>query len=256
MQCVLQHCPDWFWQRRRLSRWMRLQNYVRWSVPPRWEVTMVPWLRSLFIVSPQDVHAPISFYGHFSSSQQQRWCRFLKKTKNKKNEGDERGSIPKLSLLNSLPVVSCFADSTALGQLVLRHVPEAQFLESIGQEITYILPYSGATDGTFAVLFRELDRAMADLGLSSYGISDATLEEVGAAWYPLCGCTHTRTQLRQETHTLSRKISLLPVAFLLFASRGHCMSSLIDVFGLKFAFVLNFKPLVFVTLFQIHMYIY
>lgn len=72
----------------------------------------------------------------------------------------------------------CLADLTAVGQLVRRNVPEAVFLESIGQEITYILPYSGARDGTFALLFQELDLAMADLGLTSYGISDTTLEEV------------------------------------------------------------------------------
>ncbi|XP_075891700.1 phospholipid-transporting ATPase ABCA1 [Nelusetta ayraudi] len=81
------------------------------------------------------------------------------------------------SLDDGIGSLSCSgpADLTAL---VLHHVPEALFLESIGQEITYILPYRGASDGTFAVLFRELDRAMADLGLSSYGISDATLEEI------------------------------------------------------------------------------
>lgn len=66
----------------------------------------------------------------------------------------------------------------ALGQLVRRHVPAAVFLESIGQEITYVLPYSAARDGTFALLFQELDESIADLGLTSYGISDTSLEEV------------------------------------------------------------------------------
>ncbi|XP_032400407.1 phospholipid-transporting ATPase ABCA1 isoform X3 [Etheostoma spectabile] len=70
------------------------------------------------------------------------------------------------------------SDLTAVGQIVRCHVPEAVFLESIGQEITYILPYGGARDGTFALLFQELDLAMADLGLTSYGISDTTLEEI------------------------------------------------------------------------------
>ncbi|XP_023276845.1 ATP-binding cassette sub-family A member 1-like isoform X1 [Seriola lalandi dorsalis] len=70
------------------------------------------------------------------------------------------------------------SDLTAVGQLVRRHVPEAVFLESIGQEINYILPYGGARDGTFELLFQELDLAMADLGLTSYGISDTTLEEI------------------------------------------------------------------------------
>uniref|UniRef100_A0A6Q2Y3N6 P-type phospholipid transporter n=1 Tax=Esox lucius TaxID=8010 RepID=A0A6Q2Y3N6_ESOLU len=66
---------------------------------------------------------------------------------------------------------------TAVSKLVRRHVPEAVFLESIGQEITYILPYSGAKDGTFALLFKELDLEMADIGITNYGISDTTLEE-------------------------------------------------------------------------------
>uniref|UniRef100_A0A8C5HCB1 P-type phospholipid transporter n=1 Tax=Gouania willdenowi TaxID=441366 RepID=A0A8C5HCB1_GOUWI len=70
------------------------------------------------------------------------------------------------------------SDPSALGQLVRRHIPHAVFLESIGQEITYVLPYSGARDGTFALLFQQLDLAMADLGLTSYGISDTTLEEI------------------------------------------------------------------------------
>uniref|UniRef100_A0A3P8V611 P-type phospholipid transporter n=1 Tax=Cynoglossus semilaevis TaxID=244447 RepID=A0A3P8V611_CYNSE len=66
----------------------------------------------------------------------------------------------------------------SLGQLVRRHVPAAVFLESIGQEITYVLPYSAARDGTFALLFQELDESIADLGLTSYGISDTSLEEI------------------------------------------------------------------------------
>lgn len=73
------------------------------------------------------------------------------------------------------------AGLTAVGQLVRRRVPEAVFLESIGQEITFVLPYSGARDGTFAQLFQDLDLAMPDLGLTSYGISDTTLEEVRRA---------------------------------------------------------------------------
>uniref|UniRef100_A0A8C5HBH1 P-type phospholipid transporter n=1 Tax=Gouania willdenowi TaxID=441366 RepID=A0A8C5HBH1_GOUWI len=81
--------------------------------------------------------------------------------------------IGSLSWSNSDP-----SDLTALGQLVRRHIPHAVFLESIGQEITYVLPYSGARDGTFALLFQQLDLAMADLGLTSYGISDTTLEEI------------------------------------------------------------------------------
>ncbi|XP_028284635.1 ATP-binding cassette sub-family A member 1 isoform X2 [Parambassis ranga] len=98
-------------------------------------------------------------------------------TKEGKTETDRPSSpddgIGSQSWSNSDP-----SDLTAVGQLVRCHVPEAVFLESIGQEITYILPYGGARDGTFATLFQELDQVMADLGLTSYGISDTTLEEI------------------------------------------------------------------------------
>ncbi|XP_043916268.1 phospholipid-transporting ATPase ABCA1-like [Protopterus annectens] len=65
-----------------------------------------------------------------------------------------------------------------LTKLVQKHAPEAHFLESIGQEITYILPYEGAQDGSFAQLFKELDMELPNLGILSYGVSDTTLEEI------------------------------------------------------------------------------
>uniref|UniRef100_A0A4W3GXS0 ATP-binding cassette sub-family A member 1-like n=1 Tax=Callorhinchus milii TaxID=7868 RepID=A0A4W3GXS0_CALMI len=65
-----------------------------------------------------------------------------------------------------------------LAGLIMKHVPEAQFVESIGQEMTYILPYEGAGDGSFAELFKNLDLELQRFGISSYGISDTTLEEI------------------------------------------------------------------------------
>lgn len=107
---------------------------------------------------------------------------FRRSNNNKKNNSQDSciffmfGFAPSFGVCNFAAL--CPADLTAVGQLVRRHNPEAVFLESIGQEITYILPYSGARDGTFALLFQELDRTMSDLGLTSYGISDTSLEEV------------------------------------------------------------------------------
>uniref|UniRef100_A0A3P8TRN4 ATP binding cassette subfamily A member 1 n=1 Tax=Amphiprion percula TaxID=161767 RepID=A0A3P8TRN4_AMPPE len=49
----------------------------------------------------------------------------------------------------------------------------------LGHELTYVLPYSAAKDGAFVELFRDLDVKLPDLGISSYGVSDTTLEEVG-----------------------------------------------------------------------------
>uniref|UniRef100_A0A3Q3LC94 P-type phospholipid transporter n=1 Tax=Mastacembelus armatus TaxID=205130 RepID=A0A3Q3LC94_9TELE len=96
------------------------------------------------------------------------------------------------------------SDPSALDLLVRRHVPEAVFLESIGQEITYILPYGGAKDGTFALLFQELDLAMADLGLTSYGISDTTLEEAKTT-YLICIPTATEELFVRDWKRKSRE---------------------------------------------------
>ena len=75
-------------------------------------------------------------------------------------------------------------------------MPQAVFLEGIGQELTYILPYAGAKDGTFALLFKELDLEMGELGITSYGISDTTLEEVEN--------THTHTHTHTNIHNIRR----------------------------------------------------
>ncbi|XP_016348530.1 ATP-binding cassette sub-family A member 1, partial [Sinocyclocheilus anshuiensis] len=69
-------------------------------------------------------------------------------------------------------------DVADLSRLVRRHVPEAEFLEVVGQELVYVLPYTGATNGSFASLFKELDLEKSALGITSYGISDTSLEEI------------------------------------------------------------------------------
>uniref|UniRef100_A0A671TWL4 P-type phospholipid transporter n=1 Tax=Sparus aurata TaxID=8175 RepID=A0A671TWL4_SPAAU len=62
--------------------------------------------------------------------------------------------------------------------LILCHVPAARLVEDLGHELTYILPYSAAKDGAFVELFKDLDLKLPDLGISSYGVSDTTLEEI------------------------------------------------------------------------------
>ncbi|XP_026071559.1 ATP-binding cassette sub-family A member 1 [Carassius auratus] len=69
-------------------------------------------------------------------------------------------------------------DVADLSRLVRRHMPEAEFLEVIGQELVYVLPYTGVTNGSFASLFKELDLEKSALGVTSYGISDTSLEEI------------------------------------------------------------------------------
>uniref|UniRef100_A0A8C7GQE7 P-type phospholipid transporter n=1 Tax=Oncorhynchus kisutch TaxID=8019 RepID=A0A8C7GQE7_ONCKI len=61
---------------------------------------------------------------------------------------------------------------------VLKHVPAARLVEDLGHELTYVLPYKAAKGGAFVELFHEIDDRLSDLGISSYGISDTTLEEI------------------------------------------------------------------------------
>ncbi|XP_075632749.1 phospholipid-transporting ATPase ABCA7 [Balearica regulorum gibbericeps] len=69
-------------------------------------------------------------------------------------------------------------DVAQLSALIQKLVPGSRLMEDIGHEVVFVLPYSGAKDGAFADLFRELDAHLGELGISSYGISDTTLEEI------------------------------------------------------------------------------
>uniref|UniRef100_A0A8B9TLI8 P-type phospholipid transporter n=1 Tax=Anas platyrhynchos TaxID=8839 RepID=A0A8B9TLI8_ANAPL len=68
--------------------------------------------------------------------------------------------------------------SFALAEVIHHHVPEAKLIESIGQEIVYLLPSKHFKQRSYASLFRELEETLDDLGLSSFGVSDTPLEEV------------------------------------------------------------------------------
>uniref|UniRef100_A0A6Q2Z807 P-type phospholipid transporter n=1 Tax=Esox lucius TaxID=8010 RepID=A0A6Q2Z807_ESOLU len=63
-------------------------------------------------------------------------------------------------------------------QLIHHHVPEACLVEAVGQELTYLLPHRGFNPRAYASLFRELEETHSDMGLSSFGVSDTSLEEV------------------------------------------------------------------------------
>uniref|UniRef100_F7D7G1 ATP binding cassette subfamily A member 7 n=1 Tax=Ornithorhynchus anatinus TaxID=9258 RepID=F7D7G1_ORNAN len=69
-------------------------------------------------------------------------------------------------------------DAGQLLALVQRLVPGAQLVEELGHELVLVLPYAGARDGAFGRLFQELDGRLAELGVSGYGVSDTTLEEI------------------------------------------------------------------------------
>ncbi|KAF7667420.1 hypothetical protein LDENG_00062750 [Lucifuga dentata] len=62
--------------------------------------------------------------------------------------------------------------------LVRHHVPQARLIEAIGQELTYLLPNRDFLPRAYASLFRELEETLTDIGLSSFGVSDSSLEEI------------------------------------------------------------------------------
>nr|XP_005307614.1 retinal-specific phospholipid-transporting ATPase ABCA4 isoform X2 [Chrysemys picta bellii] len=76
------------------------------------------------------------------------------------------------------PEQELVGDVNELTELIHHHVPEAKLIESIGQELIYLLPSKDFKQRAYASLFRELEETLADLGLSSFGISDTPLEEV------------------------------------------------------------------------------
>ncbi|KAJ8306345.1 hypothetical protein KUTeg_016890 [Tegillarca granosa] len=59
-----------------------------------------------------------------------------------------------------------------------KFVKGAVLVEDNTTEITFELPTEACHDGSFVKLFRELERCHKDLGISSFGISDTSLEEV------------------------------------------------------------------------------
>ncbi|KAI6072302.1 ATP-binding cassette sub-family A member 7 [Aix galericulata] len=82
------------------------------------------------------------------------------------------GSVP-----GSQPSLSP-PDVPQLSALIQKLVLGSRLVEDIGHEVLFVLPYSGAKDGAFGELFQELDARLGELGISGYGISDTTLEEV------------------------------------------------------------------------------
>ncbi|XP_076084448.1 phospholipid-transporting ATPase ABCA1-like isoform X2 [Mytilus galloprovincialis] len=63
-------------------------------------------------------------------------------------------------------------------ELILQYVKNAQLVEENNTELTYQLPSEAAHSGQFEQLFEQLERCHKDMGISSFGLSDTSLEEV------------------------------------------------------------------------------
>ena len=58
------------------------------------------------------------------------------------------------------------------------HAEEAQLVEHVGDEVVFTLPLTMPAD-RLQILFSSLDRAMLNLGVSTYGVSAPSLQQVG-----------------------------------------------------------------------------
>lgn len=94
---------------------------------------------------------------------------------------------------SSITSVFFSGDIDSITSLIHHHVPEAKLIETIGQELTYLLPNKGFKHRAYASLFRELEETLADMGLSSFGISDTSLEEVETSLHLMNHCTFYST---------------------------------------------------------------
>ncbi|KAM4628696.1 phospholipid-transporting ATPase ABCA1 [Polymixia lowei] len=70
------------------------------------------------------------------------------------------------------------SDLAALLTLAQRHIPGARLVEEAGREAVVNLPQTATQDSSLAVFLAELDQKLTELGLTSYGLSDSTLEEI------------------------------------------------------------------------------
>lgn len=87
-------------------------------------------------------------------------------------------------MISFLIIIIFMADLAALLALAQHHIPDAKLVEESGREFIN-LPQTSAKDSSLAVFLAELDQRLNELGLSSYGLSDSTLEKVSIYIYIL-----------------------------------------------------------------------
>ncbi|XP_041861136.1 phospholipid-transporting ATPase ABCA1 isoform X2 [Melanotaenia boesemani] len=88
---------------------------------------------------------------------------------------DSESSLSEDTGLGSEESSSCLA---ALLSLVQQHIPGARLVEESKREAVINLPQTAAKDSSLAVFLSKLDQRLPELGISSYGLSDSTLEEI------------------------------------------------------------------------------
>lgn len=108
------------------------------------------------------------------------------------------------SLVQQGRAAQAHAAADGLMQLVQQHIPSAQLLSAAGSEVSIRLPKEEAA--AFPAALRALDAATEQLGVSSYGLSVTTLEEVFLAIadqaVAVSNGSSSYTQSRQQQHSM------------------------------------------------------
>ncbi|KAK7101016.1 phospholipid-transporting ATPase ABCA1-like [Littorina saxatilis] len=81
---------------------------------------------------------------------------------------------PPLTAENMIPGFSI----TRLKAFIDKFVPEARLVEDNSMEVCFQMPEAAAKSGQMTAMFAELEKVHDILGISSYGVSDTSLEEV------------------------------------------------------------------------------
>ena len=71
-----------------------------------------------------------------------------------------------------------YCSEAVITAFIKKFIPKAALAENIGTELSYQLPLSSARNQQMSKLFSELELNLDKLYLSSYGLSDTSLEEV------------------------------------------------------------------------------
>ncbi|XP_051232460.1 phospholipid-transporting ATPase ABCA1 isoform X2 [Dicentrarchus labrax] len=88
---------------------------------------------------------------------------------------DSESSMSEDTGLGSEESSSYLAALLSLAQL---YIPGARLVEDSGREAVVNLPQTAAKDSSLGIFLSELDQKLPELGISSYGLSDSTLEEI------------------------------------------------------------------------------
>uniref|UniRef100_A0A8C9R6I7 ATP binding cassette subfamily A member 4 n=1 Tax=Scleropages formosus TaxID=113540 RepID=A0A8C9R6I7_SCLFO len=104
----------------------------------------------------------------------------------------------------------------SITSLIHHHVPEARLIEMIGQEMIYLLPNKGFKHRAYASLFRELEETLSDMGLSSFGISETSLEEIFLKVTADGEAANSKAPPGKHNTCLSQYIPFIPKLFPVF----------------------------------------